>query len=69
MCPIRPRGLLTIFRQTDRDVEAIHLDRQNTVKSLRDQLQKLVDEGLEGLDTTAIIKNIDPEAQGLPTKP
>ncbi|EKU48279.1 3-hydroxyisobutyrate dehydrogenase [Brevibacterium casei] len=33
------------------------------------QLQKLVDEGLEGLDTTAIIKNIDPEAQGLPTKP
>ncbi len=30
------------------------------------QLQKLVDEGLEGLDTTAIIRNIDPEAAGLP---
>ncbi|TBU33934.1 chloride channel [Dichomitus squalens] len=30
---------------TDRDVEAIRLDQPNTVKSLRDQLQKLVDSG------------------------
>ncbi|MDN6123924.1 MAG: NAD(P)-dependent oxidoreductase, partial [Brevibacterium sp.] len=30
------------------------------------QLQKLVDEGLEGLDTSALIRNIDPKAAGLP---
>lgn len=30
------------------------------------QLQKLVDEGLAGLDTSALIKNIDPNAEGLP---
>ena len=45
MCPGRDRNPLTVVWQTDRDVEAIHLDRQNTVKSLRDQLQKLVDSG------------------------
>ena len=28
--------------QTDRDVEAIHLNGENTVKSLRDQLQGLI---------------------------
>ncbi|WAL39429.1 3-hydroxyisobutyrate dehydrogenase [Brevibacterium sp. BRM-1] len=31
-----------------------------------EQLQKLIDEDLAGLDTTALIKNIDPEAEGLP---
>lgn len=30
------------------------------------QLQKLIDEGLEGLDTSALIRNIDPKAAGLP---
>lgn len=30
------------------------------------QLQKLMDEDLGGLDTTALIKNIDPNAEGLP---
>ena len=30
------------------------------------QLQKLIDEDLGGLDTTALIKNIDPNAEGLP---
>ncbi|MGO2028364.1 MAG: 3-hydroxyisobutyrate dehydrogenase [Brevibacterium aurantiacum] len=30
------------------------------------QLQKLVDAGLEGLDTSALIKNIDAKAKGLP---
>lgn len=29
--------------QTDRDVEVIRVDLENTVKSLRDKLQKLVD--------------------------
>src|SRR5699024_1271514 len=30
------------------------------------QLQKLVDDDLGGLDTSALIKNIDPTAEGLP---
>ena len=30
------------------------------------QLQKLIDEDLGGLDTSALIKNIDPNAEGLP---
>ncbi|MCI4012291.1 3-hydroxyisobutyrate dehydrogenase [Brevibacterium sp. ZH18] len=37
-------------------------------KLVHAQLQKLIDEGLEGLDTSALIKNIDPNAQGLPKK-
>ncbi|MGO2037109.1 MAG: 3-hydroxyisobutyrate dehydrogenase [Brevibacterium sp.] len=35
-------------------------------KLVHEQLQKLVDAGLEGLDTSALIKNIDPKAKGLP---
>ncbi|MGO1909077.1 3-hydroxyisobutyrate dehydrogenase [Brevibacterium sp. 239c] len=30
------------------------------------QLQKLMDEGFDGLDTSALIRNIDPKAPGLP---
>lgn len=35
-------------------------------KLVHAQLQKLVDEGLAGLDTSALIKNIDAKAAGLP---
>ena len=35
-------------------------------KLVHAQLQKLVDEGLAGLDTSALIKNIDANAAGLP---
>lgn len=31
--------------QTDRDVDVIRVDRENTVKSVRDQLQALVEAG------------------------
>ena len=38
-------GRLISTLQTDRDVEAIYLQGENTVKSLRDQLQELVNAG------------------------
>ncbi|KAI0744080.1 chloride channel [Daedaleopsis nitida] len=38
-------GALQINDVTDRDVEVIRVDRTNTVKSLRDKLQQLVDSG------------------------
>ncbi|KAI0633238.1 chloride channel [Trametes polyzona] len=38
-------GNLQINDVTDRDVDVIRVDRENTVKSLRDQLQELVDSG------------------------
>ncbi len=37
--------MLRLPLQTDRDVEVIRVDRTNTVKSLRDKLQQLVDSG------------------------
>ncbi|KAI8993999.1 chloride channel [Trametes punicea] len=38
-------GAHTISDVADRDVDVIRVDRENTVKSLRDQLQELVDSG------------------------
>ena len=36
---------MIVFLQMDRDVEAIHIERLNTVRTLRDQLAKLVTAG------------------------
>lgn len=36
---------LPLLRQTDRDVEVLRVDSENTVKSIRDQLQALVEAG------------------------
>ena len=36
---------MTRSEKTDRDAEVIRLDRENTVESLRDQLQKLLHDG------------------------
>ncbi|KAF9501534.1 hypothetical protein BDN71DRAFT_1550108 [Pleurotus eryngii] len=55
-------GHLQIGDATDRDVSTIKLDKGNTVKSLRDQLQSLVDSGND--DSGFPILRVDPHENG-----
>ncbi|KII92590.1 hypothetical protein PLICRDRAFT_102840, partial [Plicaturopsis crispa FD-325 SS-3] len=56
-------GTLQINDATDRDVEVIRLDRENTVESLRDQLQALLNDGHD--DTGFPILRRDRDDEGM----
>jgi chloride channel 3/4/5 len=47
--------------QTDRDVEVIRVDRENTVESLRDQLQALLCAGHDDVGFPILKKDKDDE--------